>query len=98
MGLYFSLRLLQIVIPWMLLPFRLAFMLMWTALSSVWVGVPQATNRMADEWGRRAVAARFINVVDRSLYNFIKAVALLAIVFGWVLLSFFTVWLVKWIF
>jgi hypothetical protein len=98
MGLYFALRLFQLVIPWMLRPFQWIFMLMMTSLSVIWVGVPQATNRMADDWAGRLVAVRFVNVVDRSLYNIIKAIAVVMIVLGWILLSFFTVWIVKWIF
>ncbi|MBE0649911.1 MAG: hypothetical protein IH595_03620 [Bacteroidales bacterium] len=71
---------------------------MGTAIASLWVGVPQATNRIANEWIERAVAAGFPTIWDEKLYYTIRIVAFLTIVVGWVLLSFVTVWIVKWIF
>jgi len=98
MGFYFTLRLLQMIIPWVLRSIGFTLKLMLTAISSLWVGVPQATHRIADEWIDRAVAAGFPTIWDRKLYYTIRIVAFITIVVGWVLLSFVTVWIVKLIF
>lgn len=98
MQLYFATRFLQMVIPWVFRSIGFTLNLMWTALSSLWVGVPQALNRIADEWIGRAIASGFPTIWDKKLYYTIKVMAFITIVVGWILLSFFTVWIVKWIF
>ncbi len=98
MGFYFALRFLQIVVPWVLRPIRFVIILMGIAVSSLWVGVPQATHRIADELITRAVAAGFPTIWSDELYYAIRIVAFITIVVGWVILSFVAVWIVKWIF
>lgn len=98
MFIYFTVRLLQWFIPWVVRSIGFTINLMWTAIASLWVGVPQATHRIADEWISRAVAAGFPTIWDRKLYYTIRIVAFLTIVVGWILSSFVTVWIVKWIF
>ncbi len=98
MRLYFLIRLLQIVVPWVIKPIGGTINLMLGTIASLWVGVPQATHRIADEWIQRAVAAGFPTIWDSKLYYTIRIVAFITIVVGWVLLSFVTVWIVKWIF
>lgn len=98
MGFYFTLRLLQLVVPWVMRSVGFTAMMMWTALSSFWVGVPQATHRIADEWAKKAFDAGIPTNLDRRLYYAIRVAAFLTIVLGWILLSFFTVWIVKRIF
>lgn len=98
MRLYFVLRLFQMVVPWVMRSIGFTINLMWSALASLYVGVPQATKRIADEWVNRAIASGFPTIWDRRLFYTIRILAFLTIVAGWILLSFLTVWIVRWIF
>jgi hypothetical protein len=98
MGLYFLLRLLQMVIPRLFAPFRWALLLMGIAISTIRIGFPEATNLIADKWVASAMSAGFDFVLDTYIYYMIKVAAFMTIVIGWVLLSLFTVWIVKLLF
>jgi hypothetical protein len=98
MRLYFTIRLLQLVVPPVILLIHFIIDLMGVALVSLWVGVPQAIDRLADEWIQRVIARGSIPVWDQHIYNTIRAMAFLTIVAGWVLLSHLVVLLVKWMF
>lgn len=95
---YFAIRFLQIALPWIVRPFRTALMWLLVSMSAFWVGVPQATDQMADEGMRRATEAGVPTIWSRELYFAIRVVAFLAILVGWIILSFVTVWIVKWLF
>lgn len=98
MGFYFTLRLLQLVVPWVARSIGRALMWMMISMSAFWVGVPQVTHRMADELIRRATAGGVPTIWDQRLYYLFRTVAFLAILIGWIIQSFITVWIVKWIF
>ena len=98
MRLYFTIRLLQVVVPPVILLIHFIIDLMWIALVSLWVGVPQAIDRLADEWMQRAFARGSIPVWDQRVYNTIRVMAFLTIIAGWILLAHLVVLLVKWMF
>ena len=87
-------RALRVVLPWIgrVILFMASFILM--SVFAFWTGVPQTTERIANEWLDRAVAAGFPTVWDRRMYFTFRVVAFAMIVLGWVILSYITVWLV----
>lgn len=95
---YFAIRFLQIVVPWIVRPIRTALMWMLVSMSAFWVGVSQATHQMAEEGMRRATEAGVPTIWNRQMYYAIRVVAFLTILVGWIVQSFITVWIVKWLF
>ncbi len=91
-------RALRFFLPWVgrILMFMAGFIL--TSVISFWSGVPSMVERIANEWLDRAVAAGFPTQWDRRLYFTFYYLAFLMVVFGWVILSFITVWIVNLIF
>ena len=69
-----------------------------TTVTSIWVGIPTAVSRIANEWLDRAVIAGFHTQWDRQFYYVLWLMAFLTVIAGWVLLSFITVWIVNLIF
>ena len=68
------------------------------AVISLWIGVPNAVENIANEWLDRAVIAGFPTQWDKQLYYSLWFIGLVTIVIGWVIFSFITVWIVKLIF
>jgi hypothetical protein len=75
-----------------------AFRLIAMAVISLWIGVPTALNNIANEWLDRAVIAGFPTQWDRQLYYIFWCLGFVAVVIGWVLFSFITVWIFHLIF
>ena len=98
MKLYFRIRLMQMIIPVITGFVGFILALMWTAAMSIWVGVPQATDRIAAEWERRILARGYSPIWNQGAYNMIRAIAFLTIVAGWILLAYATVFIVKVVF
>ena len=98
MQLYFALRFLQIVTPWVVRPIMSVINLMLMVLSSIWVGIPQAVDRIANETVRRATDAGVPTIWNRQLFYAVKVVAFLTIVLGWIFISFVTVWILRLVF
>ena len=97
MRLYFTIRLLQLVVPPFILLIHFIIDLMWVALVSLWVGVPQAIDRLAETWWQRASSIGF-TVWDPRIDKLIRVIAFLAILAGWLLLAHLTVFIMKWMF
>jgi hypothetical protein len=79
--------------------------LMWEAfswlaisLASFWQGVPQSANQLAKYWLEMALRQGWPTLHDRELRMVLLAFAYVAIVGGWVALSFITVFIVRTIF
>lgn len=88
----------RLSVPWIRGAFLFTLHLMATSVISLWVGVPTAISRIADEWLDRAFFAGFPTQWDRHLYYVIWTLSLLTIVAGWILLAHLTVFLVHLIF
>jgi hypothetical protein len=89
---------LRIIVPWILRAAWFTLRLAATALVSLWVGVPNATRRIADAWLGRATLAGFPTEYDTYLYHAVCFVAFLTIVLGWIVLAFLTVFLIRLLF
>lgn len=81
--------------PWARGAVFITLKLMTTSIISLWIGVPTAVSRIADDWLDRAFIAGFPTQWDRHLYYLIWAVALITVIIGWILTAYITVWLVN---
>lgn len=86
------------MIPWIIRAFFYTLRLVATTLVSLWAGVLPSVRTIAREWSDRVVATGFPTEYDTYLYYSIAAVSFVTFLIGWVLLAFFTVWLVLRIF
>lgn len=85
------------VFPWVVRAMRMIATSMLDTLMSLWVGVPQTTERIADHWLDRAHAdpeRDFLTVHAPRLHLTIRIVAILVIVLEWLSLAFATVYIV----
>ncbi|MFC1879102.1 hypothetical protein ACFLZW_04245 [Chloroflexota bacterium] len=89
---------LRFVIPWLMRVMSHTIRLIATSIASLWVGVPTAVNRIADEWSTRALAAGIPTEYDTFLFYASAGVALVTIVSGWIILAFVTVGILMWLF
>ncbi len=76
------------------------YLLSWlaTAFAAFWSGVPAAAEAIATEWRNRACDAGFPTRWDSHLYYAFWIIALGMIVVGWVVLSYLTITVIRWIF
>jgi hypothetical protein len=88
----------RFVAPWIFRSIWFTLMLISLSVVSLWVGVPTAMRRIANQWVDRAVAAGFPTAYDYILYYMVAVVAFFTIVAGWIATAFVTVWLVRMIF
>lgn len=95
MGFYFTLRLMQMVVPFVFGALRQTVWLMVTGGAGFWSGVPKVVNRIADEWTARACAAGIATKYDSRLYRVMQFTAFLTFLTGWILSSYLTVWIIN---
>lgn len=88
----------QLGTPWIAGAVLFTIQLMSTAVISLWVGVPTAVRRIADEWLDRADAANFPGDMLPRLYYVICTLAFLTILAGWILVAYLTVFFTRLIF
>ena len=94
----YIIRIIRFFVPWIvrIILFMLSSIL--TSIITFWRGVPTTTSRIADEWLDRAFLAGFPSVWHPQLYWTFRVLALVMIVFGWVISSYITVWAINLIF
>lgn len=89
----------RFVVIWLVRAFRF---ILWTCLmmvASLWTGIPESTERIAEEWTARAVFTGGVPTKHtRYLHYSLKALAAVLIVFCWLCFAFTTVFLVMLIF
>jgi hypothetical protein len=90
--------LVQMAAPWVL-------RLIWASLASTffamvafWKDVPATANRLADYWLQKAIIAGWSTLHTSELRSVLLSCAYLSIIFGWVIMSFMTVYIVNVIF
>ena len=88
----------RFVTPWVIRSVWFTITLISLSVVSLWVGVPTAVRRIANQWVDNAVAAGFPTAYDYILYHIIEVVAFFTIVLGWIVTAFVTVYLVRMIF
>ncbi len=93
-----TVRMAQLFVPWMARIMWFMVGLIATSLAAFWSGVPKTVNRVADNWLDRAIAAGFPTRWDAALYNVLWIVAFAMIVWGWIILSYLTITVIRWIF
>jgi len=88
----------RFIIPWVIRVVGFTARLVAMSVVSLWVGVPTAVRRIANQWVGNAVTAGFPTEYDSFLYRTLCVVAFLVILAGWIIGAFITVWLVHLIF
>ncbi len=86
------------LIPWIWRFIRLAFFLAITSISSIYVGVPTAVKRIADNWIEQATAAGLTLGYYPALRSGAMVVASITLILGWLVLASLTVWIVNIVF
>ena len=64
-------------------------------LVSIGTGVPQAVKTISEEYLQRAIAAGFPTIWERQLRFILRMLVILTMLFGWIVLSFMTVFMVE---
>lgn len=77
---------------------RMLFFLTITAISSIYLGVPTAVNRIADNWIEEATAAGLPIGYHRWLRIGARVVASITLFLGWMALASLTVFILRLIF
>ena len=86
-GWWFAVRILA---PYLFLAMGYTLLTMATAATSTIVGIPKASEIIADEWHARAVEdLRFPTSLDTLLYRLLRIVAFMTILVGWLLIGIF---------
>jgi len=86
------------LLPWVLRVLGWAASAALAALATLWVGIPTATRRATNHWMRQAQQAGIPIQYQDPLYYVVMVAVGVALVLGWVMLAFVTVWLVGLIF
>ena len=89
---------LKYLVPWFLRAVRIMFFSMAMAASSIWVGIPKAVDRISNHIVSEAVYHGMPNSFDQVLYWLSCGVAIIEIMFSWILLSYVTMFLLQFIF
>ena len=96
--LYFFIRLMQTVTPWIARGFLFTLQLITTTIASIWVGIPEATKRIAEHVVDLAIASGMDTIFDNRLFLVIRWMAFFTILVGWIVTSHLTVWLTNLLF
>lgn len=88
----------RLILPWIghVVVFTLHLVLI--TMASLWVGVPTACRTIADNWTTRAIDGGFPTLYATHLYNVLCVIAFIVILFSWVVFSYITVYIIRYIF
>jgi hypothetical protein len=64
-------------------------------VASIGSGIPPAVRTIAEEWMQRAIRAGFPTIWERQLRFILRSLVILTMLFGWVVLSYTTVFIVE---
>src|SRR5688572_28547405 len=71
---------------------------LWTVIltvASIGSGIPPAVRTISEEWPKRAIDAGFPTVWERQLRFVLRSLVILTMLFGWIVLSYTTVFIVE---
>lgn len=71
---------------------------LWTVIltvASTWSGIPPAVRTISEEWLRRAIEAGFPTIWENRLRFILRSLVILTMLFGWIVMSFMTVFIVR---
>lgn len=77
---------------------RMCFFLVITAAISIFVGVPQSVNRIADSWTEEATSAGIPLGYHSALRTVATVVASITLTLGWLVLASLTVLIIRTVF
>lgn len=86
-------NILRFLFPLFLRFLRMMFFLAVTSLASIWVGVPQAVTRIADNWVSEATAAGLPHNYSQILRIAGMVVASITLILGWLVLASLTIFI-----
>ena len=86
---------LRAIFPWILRFLRMLFWLSITAVTSIWVGVPQAVTRIANHWATEATGAGLSHNHSRVVRYGGMVVASITLFLGWLVLASLTVFIIR---
>ena len=64
-------------------------------IASIWSGIPLAVRTISEEWLKKAIEAGFPTIWENELRFVLRALVVLTMVFGWVVMSFTTTFIVR---
>lgn len=71
---------------------------LWTVIltvASIGTGIPPAVRTISEEWLNRAIDAGFPTIWERQLRFVLRSLVVLTMLFGWIVLSYMTVFIVE---
>ena len=71
---------------------------LWTVIltvASIWSGIPPAVRTISEEWLQQAIRAGFPTIWESRLRFVLRSLVILTMLFGWVVMSFMTVFIVE---
>lgn len=94
----FLVRLIRSALPHVLRFLRMLFFLAITSLTSIWVGVPKAVNRISDNWVSEAALLGIPRNYDHILHYAGLVVASITLLLGWIVIALLSTLILEWIF
>ena len=71
---------------------------LWTViltLASIWSGIPPAVRTISEEWLKKAIDAGFPTIWENRLRFILRSLVIVTMIFGWIVMSFMTVFIVQ---
>ena len=62
---------------------------------SIWSGIPPAVRTISEEWLQRAIRAGWPTIWESRLRFVLRSLVILTMLFGWIVMSFMTVFIVR---
>jgi len=92
-----TIQIFRFLIPWLLRVAWFTLIFIGISIASIWTGIPTAVRKIANNQLDRAVAAEFPTELDKAFYFTACIVSFLIFVSGWILTSYLTMLIVRWI-
>jgi len=86
---------LRVLLPLIWRILRMMFFLATTSLASIWVGVPNAVNRIAQNWAAEATIAGIPEQYRNAIFLSGRVVASITLFLGWLVLASLTVFILN---
>jgi len=64
-------------------------------VASIWSGIPSAVRTISEEWLQRAIRAGWPTIWESQLRSVLRSLVILTMLFGWIVMSFMTVFIVR---
>ncbi len=94
-GLKWIIVVFRFIIPFTIRVFRMALNMTSAALASIWVGVPTAVTRIANQWVGLGREFGIPEKYDGLIFYPVCVVATIALFLGWLVMAYITVLIVQ---